>query len=60
MVGWNVYPKQWVAQPLLKNNCLSIFCLVFMSQIVVHELYVFENDLYDNVMNFVSCIHVYF
>ena len=60
MVGWNVCPKQLVAQRFLKDKCLSIFYIVFMSQIVVHELCVFENDLYDIVMNFISRIHVYF
>jgi hypothetical protein len=60
MVGWYVHPKQLLAQPLLKDKCLSIFFLAFMIQIVVHELCVFENDLYVFVMKFLSCLHVYF
>jgi hypothetical protein len=53
MVGWNVHPKQLVAQLLLKDKCFILFlCYLFMSLIVVHELCVFENDLYVVVMNY--------
>jgi hypothetical protein len=58
MFGWNIHPKQLIAQPLLKDKCLSNFCLVFMSQIVVHELSVFENDLYVVVMSYLTTFHV--
>jgi len=57
MVGWNVCPKHLVARLLFKMSVLSCIDL-FTYVIVVHELYVNENDLYVVVMNGLVVSHV--
>jgi hypothetical protein len=42
MVGWNVCPKQLVAQLILKDKCFKLLCMN----------YVYENDLYVVVMSY--------
>jgi hypothetical protein len=56
-VGWNVHPKDMVAQFLFKIRVL--YCIdLFTCVIIVHELCANENDLYATLMNGLVVSHV--